>query len=257
MYNAFRQSCERLLRIPPDPRPPPGDEASTRLYRAAPNYYNYRLFLWALTSFAHILGPLVAVIVMIIAATMTNDLSFFWVPLAAPLLLISIAAAIFHLAVVRLDYEKRWYIVTDRSLRVRERVVIIREMTITFANIQNISISQGPLQRLLGIADLRVDTAGGGGASHQQHGAPNLHTAWFRGIDNANEVRELIQLRLRQWKDAGLGDHEDSLPHHIAHAQGFPLPLGEGQGEGAFIAALREVHAEAKALNTALAGTSR
>ena len=45
----------------------------------------------------------------------------------------------FALALVRLDFEKRWYLVTDRSLRVREGVVNVREMTIMFANIQNIS----------------------------------------------------------------------------------------------------------------------
>src|SRR5688572_25625621 len=50
MYSSFRQFCERLLRIPPDPKPPPGDEASTRLFRAAPAYYKYLLIVWALKS---------------------------------------------------------------------------------------------------------------------------------------------------------------------------------------------------------------
>ncbi len=69
---------------------------------------------------------------------------------------------IVSLALVRLNFEKRWYIVTDRSLRVREGILNVREMTVTFANIQNISISHGPVQRAIGIAELRVDTAGGG-----------------------------------------------------------------------------------------------
>jgi uncharacterized membrane protein YdbT with pleckstrin-like domain len=171
---------------------------------------------------------------------MAEDWSFFVFSVPLLVLLIMVPIALFHLAVVRLDYEKRWYIVTDRSLRVREGVVGVREMTITFANIQNIAISQGPLQRLLSIADLRVETAGGGGSSHHQHGAPNLHTAWFRGVDNATEVRELIQQRLRKWKDAGLGDHEDLL-----HA---PKQTGADM-----LSALREVYGEAKALNAALA----
>src|SRR6185503_14140747 len=50
MYNSFRQFTERLLRIPRDPEPPPGDEGSTRLFRAAPAYYKYLLLLWALKS---------------------------------------------------------------------------------------------------------------------------------------------------------------------------------------------------------------
>ena len=240
MYSAFRQACERLLRIPADPHPPPGDEASTRIYRAASNYYKYLVMIWALTSAATILPTLFAEIAFVAIGFTESNFSLFWSLIPAFLLLTMIIVSVFHLAVVRLKYEKRWYIVTDRSLRVREGVVGIQEMTVTFANIQNISISQGPVQRLLKIADLRVDTAGGGGgSSHQQHGAPTLHTAWFRGIDNATEVRELIQQRLRQFKGAGLGDHEDSLSHHM--------------GEGGITNALREVYTEAKALNSALA----
>ena len=47
----------------------------------------------------------------------------------------------------------------------------VLETTITFENIQNVTVQQGPLQRLFGIADVRVDTAGGGGGGpHSQHG---------------------------------------------------------------------------------------
>lgn len=238
MYSSFRQFCERLLRIPPDPHPPPGDETRTRIYRAADNYYKYLLVVWALTSALTILPTLFVTIVLAFAAVADKELSLWWTLLPLSALAIMIVAAAFHFAVIRLTYEKRWYIVTDRSLRVREGVVGVREMTITFANIQNISISQGPVQRLLRIADLRVDTAGGGGATHDHHHGPNLHTAWFRGIDNATEVRELIQERLRLWKGAGLGDHDDPLP---------------ASRDTDLANALREVYAEAKNLNTALA----
>ena len=118
----------------------------------------------------------------------------------------------------------------------------MREATVTFANIQNISISQGPIQRLLGIADLRVDTAGGGGgaaAAYGQHGTPNMHTVKFRGVNNANEIKELMQQRLRQLKDSGLGDHDD---HHAAQADAVV--------SSSLLAALLEVHAEAQALRS-------
>jgi uncharacterized membrane protein YdbT with pleckstrin-like domain len=160
-----------------------------------------------------------------------------------------VAASLFQLVVLRLEYEKRWYVVTDRSLRVREGVVTVREMTVNFANIQNISISQGPIQRALRIADLRVETAGGGGgASHHNRQQPmeNLHTAWFRGIDNAGEVRELIQQRLRLLKDSGLGDHEE-----LSRPSPAPRSVGGMPSSPALLAALREVHAEAGALRAA------
>ena len=64
---------------------------------------------------------------------------------------------------MRLDYEQRWYVVTDRSLRLRTGVWSVREMTMSFANLQQITVTQGPLQRLLGLADVRFQSAGGGG----------------------------------------------------------------------------------------------
>ena len=134
-----------------------------------------------------------------------------WLLLAIPALGLLIVAVLrlFALAVLRLDFDKRWYVVTNRSLRVREGIVSVREMTVTFANVQNISVSQGPVQRMLGIADLQVQSAGGGAGKDPHHSGPNLHTATLRGIANAPEVRVLIESRLRQAKDAGLGDPDD------------------------------------------------
>jgi membrane protein YdbS with pleckstrin-like domain len=237
MYNAFRTACERVLRIPADPDPPPGDEVSTKIYRAADNYYKYLLILWAISSFATILPTLIAEIAVLAAAASSN-LSPWFALIPLFLLVLTIVISVIHLAIVRLNYEKRWYIVTDRSLRVREGVIGVQEMTVTFANIQNISISQGPIQRLLNIADLRVDTAGGAGATGHSHhaAAQQAHVAWFRGVDNAPQVRELIQSRLRQFKDAGLGDHDD-------HAREI-----SASSDAAVLAALRDVRAAATAL---------
>jgi len=248
MYNSFRQFCERLLRIPADPEPPPGDEASTRLFRAAPNYYKYLLCVALLRILVFLFVIVVALVIPTAIAEfqLAKDgnkwASIFWlVPLAAILLYLLLSA--FGLAVVRLTFEKRWYLVTDRSLRVREGVISIREMTVNFANIQNISVSQGPLQRILGIADLRVDTAGGGGGSPRgERVSQNLHTAWFRGIENATDVRGLIQDRLRHLKDSGLGDHEEI----------GQTPVSAGPE---FLAALRALHTEAAGLRLAVSRT--
>lgn len=46
----------------------------------------------------------------------------------------------------RLNYELSWYIVTDRSLRIRIGIWIVEEITMTFDNIQNLRITAGPLQ---------------------------------------------------------------------------------------------------------------
>ncbi len=64
-------------------------------------------------------------------------------------------------------------------------------------------------------------------------GMPNRHTIWFRGVDNANEIKELIPQRLRQLKDSGLGDYEKLMA--TAHAE----------ISSDILSALREVRSEA------------
>jgi len=151
-------------------------------------------------------------------------------------------------AMARLDYELRWYIVTDRSLRIRAGLAAVQETTMSFANVQQVAVSQGPLQRLLGIADLRVQSAGGGGDHPERSGGESLHTGIFHGVDNANEIRDLIQDRLRAFRQAGLGDPDDA--HVGEHASPAPSPF-EPAPNPALIGA-RELLQEARALRQAL-----
>ncbi len=165
------------------------------------------------------------------------------------LLLIEIAGLVFLFAqapltyaMVQLDYEMRWYIVTDRSLRIREGIVSVREMTVTFANVQNLTIQQGPIQRLLGISDLCVRTAGGGSGDKDNEqddkDADSMHVGYLRGVDDAREIRDTILTRLRRGKGAGLGDPDDAaVAGDVAHPQGEDL-----------LAAARELLGEARAL---------
>ena len=242
MYKIFRDFCERLLRIPREPMPPPGDEASARVFRAAPAYLKYRTVIWAVGAG----GSLIFGIVLFAGSNLAlaadrhapTALRVVIFAITAFVFLMIVLNALFSFAVIRLDYEKRWYVVTDRSLRIREGVLNVREMTVMFANIQNVSVMQGPIQRPLGIADLQVETAGGGSSrANEKQLGPNLHVAWFRGIDNAEEVRLLIQERLRALKDSGLG-HREEMRAAPASAP-------------AFLEALRAVHAEARALREA------
>ncbi len=149
----------------------------------------------------------------------------------------------FTYAVRRLDYELRWYAVTDRSLRIRSGIVAVQESTLSFANIQQVVVSQGPLQRLLGLADVRVQSAGGGGgdAHEGKGGGDSLHTAVFHAVDNASDIRDLILDRLRCFRASGLGDPEE------AHAELAPAaPALSGA-----VTAARELLAEARALRRA------
>lgn len=150
----------------------------------------------------------------------------------------------FTYAMARLDYELRWYIVTDRSLRIRAGLASVKETTMSFANLQQVIVSQGPLQRMLGIADVQVQSAGGG-SEHPKGGAgDSLHTGTFHGVDNASQIRDLILERLRQFRETGLGDPDESRARR-------PIVPTDSSHHDA-LAAAQELLAEARALRHAL-----
>jgi membrane protein YdbS with pleckstrin-like domain len=172
-----------------------------------------------------------------------------WPPWVFPLLtlleLMGVALYIvqipFTYAMVRLDYELRWYIVTDRSLRIRSGLARVQESTMSFANVQQVVVTQGPLQRLLGIANVRVQSAGGGGNAEELKGGDSLHTGVFHGVDNAHEIRDLILARLRQFRMTGLGDPDEAPARH--ESVGSEDTAGPQQSLAAAHELLREVRA--------------
>lgn len=148
--------------------------------------------------------------------------------------------------IARLDYELRWYMVTDRSLRIRHGVWKVAESTMSFANIQQVVVSQGPVQRLLGLADVKVQSAGGGsGDEHKKGGDDDMHLGLFHSVTNAPEIRDLILERLRRFRESGLGDpDEKSAP--LANAPAASSTSVE------LLAAARELAAEARSLRASL-----
>jgi len=160
----------------------------------------------------------------------------------------------FTYALRRLDYELRWYIVTDRSLRIRAGLVRLQESTMSFANIQQVEVKQDPIQRLLKLADVHVQSAGGGG-SGQGHGKgemhDSLHTGIFHSVENASEIRDLILERLRQFRQAGLGDPDDHHEHSVASSA--PTGSAPSVANADPLAAAQEVLTEARALRATLA----
>jgi hypothetical protein len=148
----------------------------------------------------------------------------------------------------RLDFEMRWYIVTDRSLRLRWGVAKVQETTMSFANLQQVELHQNPIQRLLGLGDVRVQSAGGGSSNGkgEGHGEDSMHSAHFHAVDNAQEIRDLILERLRRFRQTGLGDPDDH--HHEEHHDDPPAQAPPGSA----VDAARELLAEVQALRTTL-----
>ena len=224
-----------LLKVPPAPAPPAGAAGTLLVFRAAPGFFLYRLFAWLLRQIMTLVGVVAAFFfVWQGSREAEGPIGLLFLGIELFVLAFVLLGIPLSLLVLRLDYELRWYQVTDRSLRIREGAWGVREMTMTFANVQNIEVTQGPLQRLFGIADLRVQTAGGGGSvsssgQGQEAQRFNMHVGYFRGIANAQQVRDLMLQRLRRYRDAGLGDADEPAAPAIEAVSSPPaLPLAEG-----------------------------
>jgi uncharacterized membrane protein YdbT with pleckstrin-like domain len=246
--------------VPPEPHLPAGEPGSARVFRAAPNYWRLKLLQWGVKQAFTVAG---FVFFLGFAQAIPNQMEIGdggrrrSVPLARVMSVVrgleAVAVALWlaqlplTFAIIRLDYQMRWYVVTDRAARLREGVLTLTEMTFTLVNVQDIRIRQGPLQRLLGIADVELRTAGGSdGSAASGHGsAPshNLHLARFRGVDNAGTIRDLVLERMKRAREAGLGDPDDAAE-------------AAASGPSALERAAREVREESAALRLAVSRTA-
>jgi membrane protein YdbS with pleckstrin-like domain len=212
-----------------------------RVFRASPRYLAYRLLLLRLLSAVAVL--LVALLALV--ALVEGDGG----PLAAAGLVAFLGLPGLVLAglAVRIDYDLRYYVVTDRSLRVREGAWTVKEMTITYANVQNLRVVQGPLMRLFGFWNLRVDVAGGGVVRNKPGQEEGGHHVVVAGVEDAHALRDQILAHLRAARaGAGLGDLDDERA--VAPARGALSPPA--------LAALERVAGAASALaRTAAART--
>jgi membrane protein YdbS with pleckstrin-like domain len=242
MYMLFKDLALRVMKAPTrPPDPPAGSHDAVQVYRASPRYLTYRLLGFWLVFAASWMIPWSLVAGGVVAAEP---------PLVAlgiglmPLLVVIQLCSYFA---VRIDYDMRYYIVTDRSLRVREGAFIVKENTISYANIQNIRVVQGPLLRYFGIWHLKVDTAGGGSGQKGQHGQGG-HSVQMAGIVNAHDVRTLIQKRLRtRGTSAGLGDPDD-IDEDAARSMGAGPGLTEALRELKRATAALRVSAETRSV---------
>lgn len=233
MYAPLRRLAAAILKVSLEPpEPPAGSRESTTVFRASPRYLTYKLLPFWFGVAVELMALLPVLIVSV------HEGSTAVVVLEAVAGLVLAAGTFLGYCAIRLDYELRYYIVTDRSIRIREGAWLMREMTLTHANVQDVSISQGPLQRAFGIADVVVKTAGGGAVAAQPGG--HGHLAMLAGVDDATSVRDRIRTYLREQVDDGLGD----APEPARPAADPPAALAGP----AVLAALRDMSAAARAL---------
>ena len=203
----------KFARVPVEPHVPEGAHESVRVFNAGRNYFAWRL-ICGYRQCVHRVDSIGGVRFSFIPKLPPVVRTIF-LALEAGAVVVFVASIPITYFLQRLNYEMRWYIVTDRSLRIRSGVVWLREITMTFANIQAIRVNANPIERLLGLANVEVQSAGGG-SSHDAHGTPSSgHVAKFAGVDNAAVICDLIVERLRVYRDSGLArrrsKHESRL----------------------------------------------
>lgn len=239
MLDWARSRVLTLLRVPPAPHAPEGSPESILIFRAGKNFFYLQFVQW----FIKILGVILGVIALYAFIWKYVHMGPVWVHYiviageVAGLVGVAFASPFTFLA-MKWQYELRWYIVTDRSLRIRRGVWDVEELTMTFANIQEIRVQVGPVQRLLGLADVEVHSAGGGSVGTA--GEQRSHKALFEGVDNASTIRDLLVERLREYREMGLGEKPNRSELLSTGAQADILP------------GLKEVRDEAANLRNAL-----
>jgi membrane protein YdbS with pleckstrin-like domain len=204
VYRGIWGVLTRWFRVPD--RPPtlptrPGETAQS--FRPAAGFLRYLKLQFWVALFA------IDLLIFMVWLAVTIAVPVVGIILAPLALALAVLPDIFAYIAIHLRYDTTWYVMTERSLRIRRGIWVIHETTITFENVQNVLVRQGPIQRLFGIASVLVETAGGGGNwSQGAHGVHSLasHRGLIEGIADPQRIRDLVLARLRRSRSAGLGD---------------------------------------------------
>jgi membrane protein YdbS with pleckstrin-like domain len=200
IYSGIWAAVVQWFRVPEEPPTiPGGSAAAARSFRPAEGFLRYlKFYFW-------IVLVLIDATIFFLWLTIAVAWPVAGVLLALPALAIAVAPDVIAYVAIHLRYDTTWYVVSDRSLRIRRGIWLLHETTITYENIQNIRVTQGPLQRWYGIGNVLVETAGGGSVG-KEGGISLMHRGLIEGVDNASEIRDLILGHLRKTRTAGLGD---------------------------------------------------
>ncbi len=212
----------RVPRTPPELPVAPGETVDA--FHPAPGYLRYKRFRLNLLLASELLGVITAGVPVLVSALVSDARGI--ASLAAGITAVFwVAHAVIGHVWIRLRYDTTWYVMNQRSVRLRTGILLVVEQTFTFENVQNVKVTQGPIQRHYGIADVVLETAGGGGATGQNAEAVQFfsaHRGLLFGLDAAEQVRDLILSRIGRQVSAGLGDDGEAIasgrtwrPEHI------------------------------------------
>jgi membrane protein YdbS with pleckstrin-like domain len=136
IYRGVWASVVALFKLPSEPPTLPAVSGSARSIRPAPGFLRYlKFFFWLL----FVPGDVLPIIGWLAIYARNETLAF---ALTAPLVAILILPDVIAYVAIHLRYDTTWYVLTDRSLRIRRGIGIMHETTISFENVQNVEVLQ-------------------------------------------------------------------------------------------------------------------
>ena len=97
------------------------------------------------------------------------------------------------------------YVIDSDSVKMKKGVFWKKNVTVPFAKITNVDVTQGPLQRIFDIGTIHVQTAGAGG---QPGTRAELLMMGVRDLDG---TKEAIMTRVRGYETAGPAEVKDKV----------------------------------------------
>ncbi|MCX6818567.1 MAG: PH domain-containing protein [Candidatus Aenigmarchaeota archaeon] len=119
---------------------------------------------------------------------------------------IVLAVLIFTTYWIHKYYDTVIYKLTNNEMVWRRGVWFRKTGIVPYNRITNVDISQGPISRVLGIASLHIQTAGYSG---QNKGFGDSAEIKIEGVENSEEVREVIMNFVRGRKPVAVATYED------------------------------------------------
>ena len=131
-------------------------------------------------------------------------------------------------------YETMHYRFDAEGIHMRWGILFRRQINLTYARIQDIHLTSGLIQRWLGLADIKIQTASGSSGAEMT----------LEGLMEFEAVRDFLYSRMRGYRDRPSVAHEE--PAH-----------GAGGDSTQVVALLREAIDELRATRIAFERTGR
>ncbi len=105
-----------------------------------------------------------------------------------------------------LFYNRYNYLINSEGVEIRRGILWKKDVTIPFERIQNVDIDRGPIEQLIGIYKVNIFTAGTGSFSSSTLSSGMFGSeGYLPGVENAEEIKNQILLRVLELDDDGLG----------------------------------------------------